>query len=86
MLSDVSNYNIINDKFKKEEYLELDINFNKENIINSISNYKLIPFYKYFSHSNTLKKFILCLNMKKDRITTNIGDTMINIELLTGVE
>ena len=59
MLSDVSNYNIISDKFKKEEYLELDINFNKENIINSISNYKLIPFYKYFSHSNTLKKFNL---------------------------
>ena len=41
-------------------------------------NHKKIP--------NILKKFILCLNIKKDRITTNIGDTMINIELFTGVE
>ena len=59
MLSDVSNYNIINDKFKKEEYLELDINFNKENILNSISEYKLIPFYKYIKHTQTLNKFNL---------------------------
>tara|TARA_B100000575_G_scaffold174582_1_gene139933 strand:+ start:5673 stop:6758 length:1086 start_codon:yes stop_codon:yes gene_type:complete len=59
ILSQVMNYNIKNDKYNSQEYLELDINFNKENIINSISNYKLIPFYKYLSHSNTLKKFNL---------------------------
>ena len=35
---------------------------------------------------NILKKFILCLNMKKDKSTTNIGEIIINIELFTGVE
>ena len=50
--------------FKKEEYKNLDnykltINFNKENILNAISKYKLIPFYKYITHSKTLNKFNL---------------------------
>ncbi len=41
-----------------DEYI-LDINFNKENIKNSIINFKLIPFYKYFTHTKTLTKFNL---------------------------
>ena len=50
--------------FKKEEYksyknYNLIINFNEENIINSISKYKLVPFYKYFIHAKTLSKFNL---------------------------
>ncbi len=50
--------------FNKEEYKSLNkfnyiINFNKENIINSISKYKLIPFYDYLTHSKTLTKFNL---------------------------
>tara|TARA_A100001011_G_scaffold398380_1_gene502610 strand:- start:2340 stop:3419 length:1080 start_codon:yes stop_codon:yes gene_type:complete len=50
--------------FKKEEYENLDsfnliINFNKDNILNSISKYKLVPFYKYINHSKTLAKFNL---------------------------
>ena len=50
--------------FKDEEYQNLasykfKINFDDENILNSISKYKLIPFYKYLSHSKTLKKFNL---------------------------
>ena len=50
--------------FKNEEYNSLDnynliINFNKENIVNSISKYKLVPFYKYLNHSKTLSKFNL---------------------------
>ena len=50
--------------FKNEEYNSLDnynliINFNKENIVNSISKYKLVPFYKYINHSKTLSKFNL---------------------------
>ena len=50
--------------FKKEEYENLDsfnliINFNKDNILNSISKYKLVPFYKYLNHSKTLAKFNL---------------------------
>ena len=59
LLNKVKYYN-----FKKEEYKNLDnyslkINFNKENLINSISKYKLVPFYKYINHSKTLSKFNL---------------------------
>ena len=59
LLNDVKYYN-----FKKEEYQYLEnhsliINFNKENLINSISKYKLVPFYKYMEHSETLSKFNL---------------------------
>ncbi len=50
--------------FKKEEYIifnnyNLNLNFNKDNIINSILKYKLIPFYQYINHSKTLSKFNL---------------------------
>ena len=50
--------------FKFEEYKHLDnhnfnINFNKDNIINSISKFKLVPFYKYLNHTKTLNKFNL---------------------------
>ena len=50
--------------FKKEEYKQLTnynliINFNRENIINSISKYKLVPYYNYINHSKTLSKFNL---------------------------
>ena len=56
--------NVIYYNFKKEEYRNLPnynliINFNKDNIINSISKYKLVPFYNYISHSKTLSKFNL---------------------------
>ena len=56
--------NVIYYNFKKEEYRNLPnynliINFNKDNIINSISKYKLVPFYNYISHSKTLTKFNL---------------------------
>ena len=59
LLNNVKYYN-----FKKEEYKDLDsynlsINFNKENLINSISKYKLVPFYKYTNHSKILSKFNL---------------------------
>ena len=51
-------------EFSKEEYknlinYSLIINFNKENIINSISKYKLVPYYNYINHSKTLSKFNL---------------------------
>jgi len=50
--------------FKNEEYINLNnynliINFNEDNIIKSISKYKLIPFYKYIDHTKTLTKFNL---------------------------
>ncbi len=56
--------NVIYYDFRNEEYYNLEkynlvINFDKENIINSISRYKLVPFYKYFDHVKTLTKFNL---------------------------
>ncbi len=58
-LNDVKYYDFQNEEYKTLEKFNLLINFNKENIINSISRYKLVPFYKYFNHSKTLNKFNL---------------------------
>tara|TARA_B100000575_G_C23141698_1_gene664556 strand:+ start:646 stop:1725 length:1080 start_codon:yes stop_codon:yes gene_type:complete len=58
-LENVTYYDLKIDSFEIKKKFEIEINFNKENIINSIANYKLIPFYKYFSHTKTLKKFNL---------------------------
>ena len=58
-LEDVRLYNINKNKFSKNNGLILDLNFSKENIINSIINYKYVPFYDYLNHSKILKKFNL---------------------------
>tara|TARA_A100001011_G_scaffold384423_1_gene457019 strand:+ start:526 stop:1605 length:1080 start_codon:yes stop_codon:yes gene_type:complete len=58
-LKNVNYYNFLDENFNNLENLELKINFNKENILNSLSKYKLIPFYKYINHSQTLSKFNL---------------------------
>ena len=58
-LQNVSIFNINNDKFEKVEYYNLILNFDKSNIIDSILNFKFIPFYKYKKHINNLKKFNL---------------------------
>ena len=58
-LNDVVFYNLSEEEYMRLENYNLIINFNKENIIDSISKYKLIPFYKYFKHSKTLSKFNL---------------------------
>ena len=58
-LKNVKYYDFQNEEYKSLEKFNLSINFNKENIINSISRYKLVPFYKYFNHSKTLSKFNL---------------------------
>ena len=58
-LTNVKYYNFLDENFNNLESLELQINFNKENILNSISEYKLIPFYKYAKHTQTLNKFNL---------------------------
>ena len=59
LLDNVKYYNFENDDYKSLDNYKLNINFNKDNIINSISKFKLIPFYKYLSHSKTLSKFNL---------------------------
>ena len=43
-LNNVKYYNFLDENFNNLESLELKINFNKENILNSISDYKLILF------------------------------------------
>ena len=58
-LNNVKYYNFLDENFNNLENLELKVNFNKENILNSISEYKLIPFYKYINHTQTLSKFNL---------------------------
>ena len=59
LLDDVVYYDFNNEEYKNLKNFSLYINFNKDNLINSISKYKLIPFYKYMSHSKTLTKFNL---------------------------
>ena len=59
LLSDVKYYNFIKEELENLDNYNLKINFNKENLINSISKYKLVPFYKYLNHSETLSKFNL---------------------------
>ena len=58
-LSNVKYYNFLDENFNNLESLDFEINFNKENILNSISKYKLVPYYKYINHSKTLSKFNL---------------------------
>ncbi len=58
-LEKVKYYDLNNDEYKSFNNYNLEINFNKDNILNSITNYKLVPFYNYISHSSTLKKFNL---------------------------
>ena len=58
-LKNVKYYDLKNEEFKNLDNFNLEINFDKENILNSVSKYKLVPFYKYINHSKTLNKFNL---------------------------
>ena len=58
-LNNVRYYNFKNEEYRNLDKYNLIINFNKENILNAVSKYKLIPFYKYITHSKTLNKFNL---------------------------
>ena len=59
LLDEVKIFDISENKFIERDNFVLDINFSKENIINSIVNYKNVPFYDYLSHIKILKKFNL---------------------------
>ena len=59
LLENVVYYDFKNDEYKQLEKYNLIINFSKQNIINSIQRYDLIPFYKYLEHTKTLSKFNL---------------------------
>ena len=58
-LKNVKFYDLKNENFEILSDFELILNFDKDNLINSVSKYKLIPYYNYISHSNTLNKFNL---------------------------
>jgi len=58
-LNQVTLFNIDSDLYENINNFKLKLNFDKSNIVDSISNYKFIPFYKYKEHINNLKKFNL---------------------------
>lgn len=58
-LNSVKVFDIAENKYIEKNQIILDLNFSKENIINSIINYKNVPFYDYISHTKILKKFNL---------------------------
>ena len=62
ILEQVLKLNIENNDYYESENHIIKLNFNRSDIIDSISNYKYIPFYKYFIHIKNLKKFDLYSN------------------------
>ena len=58
-LNEVNYFNINNDTYEYKENFNLKINFSKDNIISSLTNYKNIPYYNYINHIRALKKFNL---------------------------
>tara|TARA_X000000950_G_scaffold136311_1_gene169488 strand:+ start:320 stop:1399 length:1080 start_codon:yes stop_codon:yes gene_type:complete len=58
-LYEVNYYDFEKEENKNLKNFNLIINFNKENILDSILRYKLVPFYNYLKHSKTLNKFNL---------------------------
>ena len=58
-LNNVNIFNINLENNNNIKKLNLDVNFKKNDIINSISNYKHIPFYNYNKHIKSIKKFNL---------------------------
>ena len=58
-LENVKIFNINNESSNNFNNFEIKVNFDKNDIINSISDYKNIPFYKYNKHIKSLMKFNL---------------------------
>ncbi len=59
ILNDVNYFDIQKDTYEFRKNLNLKLNFSKENILSSVINYKNVPYYNYFNHIKTLKKFNL---------------------------
>jgi len=59
ILQNVTIFDInLEEYYNKEEYI-LPLNFTKDNIVESIVNYRQVPYYSYYNHIKTLKKFNL---------------------------
>lgn len=59
ILSDVNQFDIVNDSYSFNEEYILKLNFSKDNLLSSNINYKNIPYYDYINHIKTLKNFNL---------------------------
>ena len=59
ILNNVVIFDILTEEYNKVDVYNLNLNFTKKNIIDSISNFRLIPFYDYFNHIKNLEKFNL---------------------------
>ena len=58
-LFDLKIINIKNNQITHLDEFSMNINFDRNDLLDGISNYKYIPFYKYIEHTKTLKKFNL---------------------------
>ncbi len=58
-LKNVIYYDLRNNEYRKLDNYSLNLNFNKKNIIDSIENYRFVPYYNYIPHITSLKKFNL---------------------------
>ena len=58
-LEEVYVFDINDEEISNLKRTNFNINFNKKDIMNSITNYRHIPFYKYKRYTNSLKKFNL---------------------------
>jgi lipopolysaccharide export system permease protein len=58
-LEDVNFFNLYTDEYIFKKNLNLNLYFTKNNILDSLINFKNIPYYNYIKHTNTLKKFNL---------------------------
>ena len=54
ILSNVNQFDILNDKYSFNKKLKLSLNFSKDNLLASNINYKNIPYYDYINHINSL--------------------------------
>lgn len=59
ILKNVNNFNLYENTYEFIEVLNLELNFSKANLLNSVIDYKNIPYYNYLDHIKTLKKFNL---------------------------
>ena len=56
-LNEANEFNFNSETLIERKLIKINLNFNKDDIIRSVSNFKFIPFFNYLSHIKTLRKF-----------------------------
>ena len=56
-LNQANEFNFTTESLIEKKLIKINLNFNKDDIIRSVSNFKFIPFFNYISHIKTLRKF-----------------------------